>query len=230
MNCIIVDDEIMARTSLEKFCKQTPNLKVLQVCESAEEALEQLKAHQVDLIFLDIEMPGMTGLELLEVLPYMPKVIFTTSNKEYAFEAFEYDVTDFLKKPIRLSRFELAVEKAINRVGKMNAALEASVQEEIYLREKKRIVRVPYNQIWYFENVGDYVKAFTDHGPLVFHFTIKMLETKLTNPRFLKVHRAFIVNMSKIQDIQENSLVIQDKVIPVSRAHKSAVMSAINLL
>lgn len=230
MNCIIVDDEVMARTSLEKFCEQSPNLTVLHVCENAEEALTQLKARQVDLIFLDIEMPGMSGLELLEVLPYMPQVIFTTSNKEYAFEAFEYDVTDFLKKPITHARFAVAVDRAMDRHAKMNATFEASAQEEIYLRSNKRIVRVPYDQIWYFENVGDYVKAFTDQGPLVFHYTIKMLETKLTNPRFLKVHRAFIVNMAKIQDIQDNSLVIKDAVIPISRAHKSAVMNAINLL
>lgn len=230
MNCLIVDDELMARKSLEKFCSKSIELTLIGTCENAEDALLLLQKNEIDLLFLDIEMPGMNGLELLEVLPYMPQVIFTTSNKEYAFEAFEYDITDFLKKPITQPRFDKAVAKAKKQQGQLTAIAQSSANEEIYVRADKKLTRLPFDSILYFENVGDYVKVHSTSGAFVFHYTIKTLETKLTHPRFLKVHRAFIVNMSKIIDIQDNSLTIGDSVIPISRAHKSVLMNAINLL
>lgn len=230
MNCLIVDDEVMARKSLEILCGKKADLHLLGSCENAEEALDILKKNHVDLLFLDIEMPGISGLELLEVLPYMPQVIFTTSNKEYAFEAFEYAITDFLKKPITLLRFEKAVEKAEAQQGQLTAIAKASADEEIYIRADKKLIRIPFSAILYFENVGDYVKLHSTFGSFVFHYTIKMLETNLTHPRFIKVHRAYIVNLGKIIDIQDNSLTIGEAVIPISRAHKSMLINAINLL
>lgn len=230
MNCLIVDDEIMARKSLQNFCTRATDLQLIGTCENAEEALTVLQNNQIDLLFLDIEMPGMSGLELLEVLPYMPQVIFTTSNKEYAFDAYEYDITDFLKKPITQIRFEKTVSKALEQQGQLTAIGQASASEEIYVRADKKLIRLPFTEILYFENVGDYVKAHSTLGTFVFHYTIKTLEANLSHPRFLKVHRAYIINMSKIIDIQDNSLTIGEAVIPISRAHKSIVMSAINLL
>ncbi len=230
MNCLIVDDEIMARKSLENFCTREPGLNLIGTCENAEEALTNVQNNEIDLLFLDIEMPGTNGLELLELLPYMPQVIFTTANREYAFEAYEYDITDFLKKPITQVRFEKAVAKAIEQRGQLTAISKASAIEEIYVRADKKLVRIPFSEILYFENVGDYVKVHSTLGAFLFHYTIKILEANISNPRFLKIHRAYIINMSQIKDIQDNTLTIGDAVIPISRAHKSVLMKAINLL
>jgi len=185
---------------------------------------------EVELIFLDIEMPEMTGLDLLEALPYMPQIIFTTANKEYAFDAYEYDVTDFLKKPITLSRFLKSIEKARLREEQLTAVARGSAESELYVKTDGRYVRLPYDQVLYFENVGDYVKVVSTLGNFLFHSTIKGLEKRLVNPRFLKVHRSFIVNLNKIKDIEDGTLVISDKVIPISRAHKPVLMKRLNII
>ncbi|MFT4777593.1 MAG: DNA-binding LytR/AlgR family response regulator [Flavobacteriales bacterium] len=230
MNCLIVDDEIMARTSLENFCSREPGLNLISTCENAKDALVVVQENEIDLLFLDIEMPGMSGLELLELLPYMPQVVFTTINTEYAFEAYEYDITDFLKKPITQIRFEKAIAKATEQWGQLTAISKASAIEEIYVRADKKLVRIPFSEILYFENVGDYVKVHSTFGPFMFHYTIKILEANISNPRFLKIHRAYIINMSHINDIQDNTLTIGEAVIPISRAHKTILMKTINLL
>ena len=190
IRCMIVEDELMARLSLEKLCKKIEQLEVTGVFENALDAFEKLQSEKIDLLFLDIQMPGMTGLDLLDQLPYLPLVIFTTSNTEYAFDAYEYDVTGFLKKPIA----------------------------------------IPFSEIFFFENVGDYIKAVTTMGNFIFYSTIKALDQKISNPRFLKVHRSFIVNLDKIKDIEDNTLVIEKSVIPISRAHKNLLLQSINIL
>ena len=230
MNCIIVEDEIMARKSLEKLCEKSDILNLIGSYESAEAALEVFSKSEIALIFLDIEMPGMSGLELITALPYLPQIIFTTSNKGYAFEAFEYDVTDFLKKPVTQARFFKAVEKAQKREEQLSAIALSSKQSEIYVKTDGRLVRIAFHEILYFENVGDYIKAITELGNFIFHGTIKALDSRITHPRFLKVHRSYIVNLDKIKDIEDNTLVIEKKVIPISRAHKSILMRHINIL
>lgn len=230
MNCIIVEDEIMARKSLEKLCEKSEILNLIGSYESAEAALEIFRESEIELIFLDIEMPGMSGLELITALPYLPQIIFTTSNKEYAFEAFEYDVTDFLKKPVTQTRFLKAVEKAQKREEQLSAIALSSKQSEIYIKTDGRLVRIAFSEILYFENVGDYIKVISELGNFIFHGTIKALDSRIAHPRFLKVHRSYIVNLDKIKDIEDNTLVIEKKVIPISRAHKSILMRHINIL
>jgi len=230
MKTIIVDDELMARTSLEMFCSKEPILNLEGVFENAQDALEYTQSHEVDLLFLDIEMPNMSGLELLDVLPYLPQIVFTTGNKSYAYEALEFDVTDFLTKPITASRFGKSVEKALARYEQGNAIAQSSAANEIFIRSDRKIIRVPYEDILYFEYIGDYVKAITTEGDFVFHSTIKALNEKLVNPRFIKVHRSYIVNIGKIVDIEDNNLVIGRKVIPVSRAYKPVLLKSINLI
>ncbi len=230
LQAIIVDDDPMARNSLEHLCKRVENLELVETCENAPDALRTIKGKAVDLIFLDIEMPGMSGLELLEQLPYSPQIIFTTSNKEYAFEAFEYEVTDFLKKPIQQNRFLKAVEKAEHRFQQLQAVAHASAGKEIYVKASGKLIRLNYEDILYFENVGDYIKVVTNDKNHIIHGTIKGLDEKLDYPRFLKVHRSFIVNLDKIKDIEDSTIVIEKKVIPVSRAHKPILMQSLNIL
>ncbi len=228
LKCIIVDDEIMARKSLERLCNKTETLEVISICENAEAAIDFLKKDSVDLIFLDIEMPGLTGIEFLSAVSVLPQIIFTTSKTEYAFEAFQHQVTDYLQKPIDYSRFLLAVEKALE-IQKQNDFYKA-VAEEVYIREEGKYIRVAYGTILYFENVGDYVKVVTDTGNHIIYSTLKNIAKKLNNTRFLKVHRSYIVNLAKIKDIDESSLVINRKVIPISRANRPLLMGRLNIL
>lgn len=230
LNCIIVEDEIMARISLEKMCKKSENLEVVASFENAEGVQEILKDKTIDLIFLDIEMPGMSGLELLDKLSYIPQVIFTTSKKEYAFDAYEYDVTDFLKKPVTQARFLQAVEKAVQRSYQLNAVAKASAKYEIYIKVDGALIRLDLKEILFFENFGDYVKVITTEKEYTIYATMKYIDQQINHPRFLKVHRSYIVNLGKIVDIEENSLVIGRKVIPISRAFKPILMSSINIL
>ena len=228
LNCMIVDDDIMARKSIERLCKKVDNLNITAICSSAEEALDKLGTIAVDLIFLDVEMPGLSGIDFLETAAVLPQIILTTSKTEYAYEAFEYQVTDYLKKPFTFPRFQKAVEKAVEQHEK-NQEYKANANE-VYVKEDGKFVRVSYDDILFFENVGDYVRIKTDLASHIVHSTLKNIDTKLNHERFLKVHRSFIVNLDKIIDIQENSLLIDKTVIPISRANKPLLMNRLNFL
>ncbi|GAB3776913.1 LytTR family DNA-binding domain-containing protein [Spirosoma horti] len=228
LNCIIVEDELMSRKSLQRLCEQHSALEVLAVFDNAASALDFLAEQDVDLIWLDVEMPGLSGFDLLEQLPSIPYVILTTSKIEYAFEAFQYNVTDYLKKPITLPRFNIAVEKVLelNARPKTNSSDE---RKEIYIKTDGRYIRLPFDNISYIENTGDYVKIFTNTQTHIVYTTMKYLEEKL-GLRFLRVHRSYIVHLDKIVDIEDNTLVISNKVIPISRANKPELMNRLNLL
>lgn len=228
LDCMIVDDEIMARKLLGRFCERCENLNVVQICENVNDALVYLTQHSVDLVFLDIEMPELSGFDFLDQVVTLPQIIFTTSKTEYAYEAFEYSITDFLKKPINFSRFQQAVEKAIE-VKRNNNYYRANAKE-VYLKVEGKYVRVAYDNILYFENAGDYVKVKTTESTYIIYSTLKNIDAKLNSPQFLKVHRSFIVNLIKIEDIEEGTLVIEEKVIPISRANKSVLMNKLNIL
>ena len=238
MKCLIVDDELMARTYLEKLCAKVPALELIASCSSGEEAIELMNQNQVELLFLDVEMPGITGLELLNHLVYLPKVIMTTSKKEYAFEAFEYQVLDFLKKPISFPRFRQAVEKVLlqeeqsqikNNEEKVTPEAPF-VDDEIYIKDNGRLVKVRYKDIFYIENVGDYAKVVTKSDSHTVHGTIKGIASKLPKKYFLKVHRSYIINIKEIVDFESNSILVGDKLVPVSRAHKQDLLDRLNLL
>ena len=230
LKTIIVDDDMIALKSLERLCGKSDQLELISTFDNPNNAIEYIGDNEIDLILLDIEMPELTGLELLDKLVTMPQVIFTTSNKEYAYDAFEYDVTDFLKKPVTQERFFKSIEKAVSRAENLIAVAQNSNLKEIYVRSDGKLIRIAVDDILYFENVGDYVKIITDSKVYVINIALKSLNERLNHPRLLKVHRSFIVNMDKIKDIEENTLVINKKVIPISRAHKSIVMNSINII
>lgn len=218
----------MSRKALQRLCEQHGSLEVLATFDNATGALDFMAEHAVDLIWLDVEMPVLSGLEFLEKLPFIPYVVLTTSKTEYAFDAFQYQVTDYLKKPITLPRFNIAVEKVLelNTRAKANGPVE---REEIYIKTDGRYIRLPFNSISYIENTGDYVKIHTNSHTHIVYSTMKYLEEKLGG-QFLRVHRSYIVHLDKIVDIEENTLVISNKVIPISRANKSELMNRLNLL
>lgn len=228
LSCIIVEDELMSRKSLVRLCEQHGSLEVLASFDNGRGALEFLSRQEVDLIWLDVEMPVMSGFELLEKLPFMPFVVLTTTKTEYAFDAYQYRVTDYLKKPISLPRFNLAVEKVLEQSGRTRTNL-ISERQEIYIKTDGRYLRLPFNQITYIENTGDYVKIFTTDQTHVVYTTMKYLEERLGS-QFIRVHRSYIVHLDKIVDIEENTLVVGGKVIPISRTNKPELMNRLNLL
>lgn len=228
LTCIIVDDEMIARKSLERLCLKVESLELLSIFENPREALAYLEESDVDLIFLDVEMPDLSGIEFMDHIGDLSQIILTTSKTEYAYEAFQYHVSDYLKKPISLPRFEQSVHKALE-IHKQDENYEANTND-IYIREDGRYVRIRYDDILYFENAGDYIYIKTAQSNHIIHGTIKSIDTRLKDPRFLKVHRSYIVNLDKIIDIEDATLVIGKKVIPISRAHKSSLVGHLNLL
>ena len=226
LNSIIVDDEPLARSFLERYCERTGFLEVAGSFPDSLSALEYLNANEVKLLFLDVEMPGDSGFRLLDQLSYMPKVILTTSKTDYAFDAFQYHVTDYLKKPITYNRFIEAVNKVIEK--EKNSKNETRT-DDIFIKSEGKFIRLSFKDILYIESMGDYVKYFTPVKNYLSHSTLKSVEEKMDARQFMKVHRSFIVNLNKIKDIKDHSLVIEGKVIPISKAIKPEVMERINV-
>ncbi|NND06002.1 MAG: response regulator transcription factor [Saprospiraceae bacterium] len=228
LRCIIVDDEVIARKSLERLCLKVESLQLVNIFENPREALSYLEESDVDLIFLDVEMPDLSGIEFMDHIGDLSQIILTTSKTEYAYEAFQYHVSDYLKKPISLPRFEQAIQKAIE-IHRQDENYEANTND-IYIREDGRYVRIRYEDILYFENAGDYIYIKTEQGNHIIHGTIKSIDARIKDSRFQKVHRSYIVNLNKIIDIEDTTLVIGKKVIPISRSHKSLLVGNLNLL
>lgn len=231
LSCIIVDDESMARKSLEKLCGKLDMLEVKGVCSSGTEALEILDAEEIDLILLDIHMPDLSGMDIVKNIRNLPQIIFTTSDKGYALEAFEHNVTDYLIKPITLPRLLQAVKKASQLKQKVEKEEEGeSSSSHFFIKVDSRYVKLFFEDVLWVESLGDYIQFFTTEKRYTVHMTLKKVEERLPSEQFLRVHRQFIVNLEKIVDIQDNSILIQDKVIPISRSHKEKLMKRLNLL
>ncbi len=230
MKCLIVDDDEMSRIALSKLCERFEDLEIAATCESGVKALNLLNKEAFDLLFLDVEMPELSGVELARTAAELPHVIFTTSNPEYAVEAFEIQelVVDYITKPVTFPR----LLKAVERARKVLAPKDVSVSDKgyIFVRSDGRLVRIDLEELLYVETVGDYVRFKTADAAHLVHGTLKSIDERLAHPDFLKVHRSFIVNLSKIIDIQDNSVLIDDKVIPVSRAHRNILLKKIDPL
>jgi len=225
--CVIVEDLIVAADYLKKCCEKSGMVEVKGHFINVPEALAFLNQTSVDLIFLDVEMPGATGFDLLDQLAYSPQVILTTSKPEYAFNAFEYHVTDFLKKPFTYQRFLEALQKLNLPSENGNGAVE---EDHIFIKSDGKLVRLNYSDILFIESMGDYVKFVTGDKKYITHNTIKNLEEKVSKQHFMKVHRSYIININKIDDIRENDLFIKGNEIPISKAHRSDVMKRLNII
>lgn len=225
-SCIIVDDDPISAGVLAHYCKKTPQLMFRHQYAHPQKALQQLQSEKVDLIFLDVEMPGINGFELLDSLGYDPFVILFSSNTQYAYLAFEYKVVDFLKKPVSYERF-------LDSIAKLSLydTREPSPNdpEEIFIRSEGKLIKIPYTAIQYIEVVDDYVKIVTDKGNHLVLCTLKHIESKL-NRSFIKTHRSFVVNKNRIENLSEGKIQLGPRFIPISKAHKAEVMRSINLL
>lgn len=224
---VIVEDLAVAAEVLEKYCRKCGSVTVVQRFSSVEDALPFLSENVVDLLFLDVEMPGANGFDLLDKLSYSPQVILTTSKTEYAYNAFEYNVTDFLKKPFTYQRFMDAMGKLKDTSEKNGEAEEMS---HIYIKSDGKLIRLENDDILYIESMGDYVKFITNEKKIITHNTIKNLTAKINPAVFCKVHRSYIINMNKISDIRENMLYIKGTMIPISKSNRTMVMSRLKII
>ena len=231
MNCIIVDDNKMARMALKQLVSQVPSLELVSECNDAQEALDTLDNTQIDLLLLDIEMPGMTGLDLTKKLGNSrPLIIFTTAKKDYAVEAFELNVVDYLVKPIALPRFKQAIEKAQETIESNREEMKVEEQAFVFVKDNGVLKRIAIDDILFLEAMGDYVKVHTPQKFHVVHATLKSIEEKLPASKFLRVHRSYIVAINKIDYIQEGTISIGKTTIPVADTHKANLNKRLNLL
>ncbi len=241
LNCIIVDDETAARTIVSHLCSQVDDLKVIDEFPNALQAMKFLNKNDIDLIFLDIHMPDFTGFDFIETLKNPPKIVLTTSDRNFAIEAFEYDcIVDYLVKPITLPRFMKAMTKVQNfkatttstkqSIPVAKATSEASTEKEMYVNIDRRLIKIEFDKIFLIEAKGDYILIKTENKNYTVHSTLKKIEEKLPDALFLKVHRSYIINIKKIVDIEDNSVLIARDVIPISRSNRPELMKRLNLL
>jgi DNA-binding LytR/AlgR family response regulator len=230
MNCLIVDDDEIARKAVEQCISRTDFLTHCGSCASVPEALTLIRQQKIDLIFLDVELPEMSGLDFLRTFKEIPQIILITGKKEYAAEAFDYDVTDFLLKPIDYARFLKAAMKAQSIQNSLQTQTEGEEEALFIKKEGSRFLRIPMNEIVWVEALADYVQINTREGRHTVLSTMKSIENRLPSRDFVRIHRSYIVRLDKIQEIEENSVNVGGKSLPVSRSHKEDLFRRLNLL
>jgi len=232
MNCVIIDDDALSRKIIEEFVKRTEFLDLKVTYENAVDAINDLnfESKDIDLIFLDIEMPEMDGIDFLNTLNNLPQVIIVSSQDKYALEAFDYDVTDYLLKPITYARFYKAVTKAKN----IMLANSNDGVDEIYIKNDSALVKLKYNDVLLVEALENYVIVNTFSEKYTIHFTMKAIEKQLPLSQFIRVHRSFIINLKKIERIEDNTIIVKidkgNKIVPIGKAYKENFMKYINLM
>ncbi|MDP1621213.1 MAG: LytTR family DNA-binding domain-containing protein [Bacteroidales bacterium] len=235
VKCLVIDDEPLAQEVLVQYIGDCPSLELLQVCSDAIEAGECLRNFPVDLLFLDINMPRLSGIRFVKTLTQPVLVIFTTAYPEFAAEGFESNAVDYLVKPFSFERFMNAVNKAIEwkkfRNNKGNTANEQSGQDRefILFRADKRIYKIDFGDILYFESTGDYIKVNTRDKKLVVHETFKNLIMQLPGDQFVRVHRSFVISLAWIRMIEGNQVDVAGNRIPIGLVYKDGLLEKLNL-
>ncbi len=235
MNCIIVDDEEMARAIIAQFVTKSTDIECIGEFCSAIDAIKFLNQNHVDLIFLDIHMPNFTGFDFIQTIKNPPHIILVTSDRDFAIEAFEYEcIVDYLVKPITESRFLKAVHKVLaikTDEPQVNTTIQAEEKpDHFYVNIDRRLIKIDNNSVNVIEAKGDYIHIKTDTKNYIVHSAMKKIEDILPKDIFLKIHRSFIINVTKIIDIEDNSVLIAKDVIPISRSNKTELLKRINVL
>ena len=224
LKCIITDDEPIARKGLQNYVERIDFLELVGVCEDAIQLNNQLKSQQADLLFLDIEMPYMTGIELLNSLSNPPKVIITSAYAEYAIKGYDLEVSDYLLKPISFDRFLKAVTKAYDQLISSQTPV---VQDYLFVKTSLKLEKIRFNDMRFIEGVENYVAIYTSDGKIITHTTLRTILQKLPPERFVQVHKSYLVNIDKIDSIEGNLLGIGKNKIPLSRTYKETALEII---
>ena len=232
LSYIIVDDEPLAHEIIEEFCSMMPQVELKKNCYNAMEAMQYLNGHSVDFMFLDINMPKLKGLDFLRTLTTPPKTIITTAYKEHALEGFELNVVDYLIKPFSFQRLAKAVHKVADSVNNKSIAPEPSnhtnTPARFFVKGDKKQHQIDLNNLNYIEAYGNYTKLFLKDQMIVSHEKISHYEMLLSNNDFLRVHKSFIVSISKIKFIEGNRIIIGDSKVPIGQTYKSRVQELFN--
>ncbi|RPH33107.1 MAG: DNA-binding response regulator [Bacteroidales bacterium] len=230
LKCLIVDDEPLAHGILEKYISRINSLELVGKCNNAIEAINFIHTNPVDLIFLDINMPELSGIEMLKSLQHQPKIIITTAYSEFALDGYEFGVSDYLLKPIKFDRFLKAVNRVIESMSKtsskniINDEIQTDSENHIFLKQDQSIFKVNYSDILYFEALGNYLQVYTTTQKIIVRETMAEMEEKLPNDIFIRIHKSTIVNFTKIEKFINNHIIIVGKEFPVGTLYKNELV------
>lgn len=227
VNCVIVEDEPLARNLMVEYVRKVPSLNLIEACSSPLTAIEVLRNNQVDLLFLDVQMPELTGISLLKVLQKKPLVVLTTAYSEYALEGYELDVADYLLKPITFERFLKAVDKVTLRLeGKQIPVTEKLVQDAgnpfVFVKDGTKLVKVQLNDILYIEGLKDYVTIHTKQQKIISLQRMKTLEEQLPAADFIRIHNSFIVALKAIEVVHKGEVQVAGSLLPIGETFKKS--------
>lgn len=228
ISCIIVDDEPVAREVIEAHLSKINSVKIIGTCGSAGEAFSLINEHKVDLIFLDINMPEISGLSFARSINTDIKIIFTTAYREYAIDGFDLQAVDYLLKPISFERLLRAIS-SFHKIhfSKEEQKIDGDKKEHndfIFVRSDRKMIRINLNEISYIESLSDYLKIYTSESPIVIRETISNIEKELLESKFIRTHRSFIVSLAALKSYTNEYLEVNGKAIPISRSYKSSVL------
>ncbi|MGB3775319.1 LytR/AlgR family response regulator transcription factor [Flavimarina sp. Hel_I_48] len=227
LDCAVVDDSALQRLAIVKLIKDHPSLRLVAQYNNAIETKNGLLETKVDLIFLDIEMPILTGFDLLDDLVHKPQIVFVTGKTKYAYKAFNYNAIDYLRKPLTKDRFMNAVHKALS-MHKLK--MEGNVQEDDYIFVKSNLKKkkVFLNELKFIEALGDYVKLITYNEPIIVLSTMKAFDEQLPSDRFMRIHKSYIINIDKVEKYNSRNIEIEGDKIPLSRHKKAKLMEVLS--
>ena len=232
LDCIIVDDSQLARSAMKHLVEQVEFLNLKHDCEKPLDAFNYLKNEKIDLVFLDVEMPEMNGLELIRSLEKRPIIIFVSAKKEYAIEAFELNVADYIIKPVTLPRFIKAVNRAKELFESKGEKVEVPENELefIFVKSKSIITKIRIQDIFHLQALGDYVNIYTTEKMYTVHITLSGIEKKLPPKKFYRLHRSYIIALDKIHHIEGETLYVNHQAIPIGEQYKQALLKKINYI
>lgn len=223
--CIIVDDDEFSRSIIKQFVQKSEILELAGEFESAVDAVKELRKHKIDLMFLDVEMPDMSGIEFMQSIKSKPSVIMVSAKERYAVDAFELEVVDYILKPFSYARFL----KAVNRAVSQREEEPAGNRENIFVKIDGRYYSIKLSDILYIEAQGDYVSVVTPEHKHLVHSTLTAMFTKIGNSRFLRIHRSFVVNVEKISSIEDDTVIISGRIIPIGSLYKEELHKKLDL-
>jgi len=221
-----VEDEILAQQVIQSHLKKIDSFELVGICSNIPEAEEILSRQQVDVIFLDIQLPGMTGVNFLRSLTVSPLVVITTAYSEYALESYEFNVIDYLLKPFSFERFSKAIEKIIMERSVVKSG-QGAVNDHMFIKSNGKFFRINYEDIRYIESMKDYLKIHTDDHMFIIHQTMNDIEKILPSTQFLRVHKSYMIAISCIKSIYGNSIETKKTIIPIGVSYKEKVMNLI---
>ncbi len=231
LRCLVVDDDPLSVQIVRGCIANTPFLADTASCGSAIEAAELLRTQPFEVLFLDVEMPEMSGLELLRTLPEPPQVVLISGSQSYAVQAFEFAVADYLLKPLTYARFLQAAQKVLAHLTPAPAGRPPESSADFtFVKVDTRLVRVDFAEVYYVEALGDYVHLVTARAKLIVYSTMRLIEEKFPAKRFLRVHRSFIINLDFVQALEDNNVLINGKSIPVGQTYQRGLLQRLNKL